>query len=489
MAAPLPTGSSLQALPVAPNIDPRLGVANVDPMAGMQQGIDFAGSYARLGQLRSKLELEDAQRKADAAKAKAAQLEAEIMQGELEKQHAIALAQAKQNLINSQIAGTGGLVQNSNAMTAGTGMGINNQLGQVNLDQAKKDATFKNYVRDNALNQLGLPSIGGSPAATPALSNVSPTLDTTPAPTSAPVSSAAASPALAPTATSVATPGAPAPAGSVTIPFQPNADLTTWLRAPMAAEVLSTGTPVSPATLAKKLGVERKTRTFIDPNTKSEYEVDLQEGPSGEIFKVLSTPRFVKVSPLQADVDKQTADDISEFNNGGKEKAQAQLKKLDEVIKVLRKPGTIGASGPIVGLLPDAIRKPFTTDESLAVEPDVKQVVMTGLKATLGQRFTQTEANQILDTAYNRFLSEPANADRLQTLRDNMQALLDAKSSQVEYFRQHGTLAGFAPGAAAAAVVPAKPAAPAAGGEIRVDPTTGKKWKNVNGVVTEVVGG
>src|SRR6478736_8186438 len=104
MAASLPTGSSLQALPVAPSIDPRLGVAAIDPIGNMSRGIDFAGQFARLGQLNDKLVLEDAQRKADTAKAKAMQTEAELMHKNLSTQYAVMQAQNENALQQQAIA-------------------------------------------------------------------------------------------------------------------------------------------------------------------------------------------------------------------------------------------------------------------------------------------------------------------------------------------------------------------------------------------------
>lgn len=402
MAAPLPTGSSIRALPVAPDINVSNMVANVDPMANMQKGIDFAGQFARLGQLRSKMELEDLQRKADASKAKAMQLESDILQRELEKNFTI-----KQQQEQAQLA----LLQQSlaNAKTTGS-------LAAVQLGEAKGMA---------ALNQRRL---GAGFAQIDAI-NAAPSESTT-----SPASATAS------------------PAGSVdvTVPWAPNANLNEWIKHPLTARVLETGRPVlSSSVLAGELGVKKEKRTFTDPKGGGEYEADVLVGPVGEIFKV-SSPRFVKASPMQAKVDADFASDVAEFNSGGAVKMQANISKLDNAIKVLREPGTIGASGPIVGMIKEGIRKPFTTDKTMAVQKDVEQVVQESLKMILGAQFAQKEAEQLLARAFDTSLSEQANADRVEVLKNQLQNAFTARAEAVDHFRRHGTLAGFTPPAQSA---------------------------------------
>jgi hypothetical protein len=438
MAAPLPTGSSLQALPEAPRINPMMGVAAVDPMAAMSKGIDFAGQFARLGQLRSKIELEDAQRKADMAKSKASLLEADLIQRDLEDKFNIEKTLREQALI----------AQAQSLETAKT----QGALANVQLGEAQGAAAFNKDLREAAGTQLRSLDLPASP-----------------------------------TAAASAAPAAPVADGAVIVPFKPNAAIEEWIKPQVAAKILETRRPVmSVSALAKELGVKQEKRSFVDANTGTEHEVDVLTGPAGEIFKV-SEPRFVKASQMQSEVDKKFADDVADFVSGGAVKAAANIAKLDGAITALKDSGTVGASGPIVGLIPEKVRKPFTTDKTMAIQKDVEQVVQESLKAILGAQFAQKEAEQLLSRSFDTSLSEEANAARLEALRDQLKNALAAKTTAVDYFQKRGTLAG-------SKYIPALPtgsdtskAAPAATeGEIRVDPATGKKYRLVNGVVTEV---
>lgn len=68
MAAPLPVGAALQALPTAPQINP--GDFTTDALSQLKaahMGMELGGQLARLGDLQQQLELERAQRKAEIA--------------------------------------------------------------------------------------------------------------------------------------------------------------------------------------------------------------------------------------------------------------------------------------------------------------------------------------------------------------------------------------------------------------------------------------
>lgn len=447
----IPSGSSLQALPVAPSINPMMGVVDINPMASMQKGIDFAGTFSRLGQLRSKIELEDAQRKAETAKSKAALLEADLIQRDLEDKFNVEKAQ--RNL--AQRAAEQALLFNA---TQGA-------LANVNLSEAEGAAAFNQEMRGAARGQLASLAAPGAP-----------------------------SPA------SLAVPAKMTSAGSpVEVPFVPNAKLEEWIKPQVAAKILETRRPVmSVSSLAKELGVKQETRSFKDSSSGGEYEVDVLMGPAGEIFR-RSEPRFVKASQGQLDVDKKFSDDIADFISGGAVKARANIDKLDGAIKALESPATVAASGPIVGLVPEKVRKPFTTDATMAIQKDIEQVVQESLKAILGAQFAQKEAEQLLSRSFDTSLSEEANAKRVKGLKAQLENALAARTAAVEYFQKHGTLAGskyIAPGNVPAegadldsgiapdAAVPTIWTKPDE--EVRVDPRTGKKYKKINGVVTEV---
>lgn len=461
----IPSGSSLQALPVAPSINPMQGVAANDPLGNMAAGIDFAGQFARLGQLRSKIELEDAQRKAEMAKSKASLLEADLIQRDLEDKFNIEKAQRQLALESAALAQRQALALAPIAVgTAGQNLAnvrTQGALAGVSLGEAQDTAEFNKEMRGAARSQLAnLDVVTGAPVAV-----------------------------------------ASTPSGPVAVPFIPNAKLEQWIKPQVAAKILETRRPVmSVSALAKELGVKPEKRGFVDANTGAEYETDVLTGPAGEIFKV-SEPRFVKASAMQAAVDKQFADDVADFVSGGAVKAQANINKLDGAIKILNQAGTIAASGPVVGLIPEKVRKPFTTDKTLGVQKDIEQVVQESLKAILGAQFAQKEAEQLLSRSFDTSLSEEANAIRVGALKVQLQNALDARTAAVDYFQKHGTLAGSkykaptATGAPSAGTdltsnIPVDVAVPTvstrAGPEIRVDPATGKLYQRINGVVTEI---
>jgi hypothetical protein len=244
--------------------------------------------------------------------------------------------------------------------------------------------------------------------------------------------------------------------------------------------------------LAKEVGVTQAKRSFVDERTGAEYEADVLTGPGGEIFSV-SKPRFVKASPMQAKVDADFAPDVNDFISGGAVKAQANIDKLDNAIAALKSASTIASSGPIVGFIPEKVRKPFTTDATMAIQKDVEQVVQESLKMILGAQFAQKEAEQLLARSFDTSLSEEANAARVEVLKTQLQNALDARTAAVNYFQKNGTLAGHkyeakAPSAGDldAGLTPGAPTPTISTDEIRVDTRTGKKYKLVNGVVTEV---
>ena len=78
MAAPLPTGSQMQVMPMAPQSRSR-GFVEVDLGGSMARGMDIAEKFSRLGSLSDQLDLEEAQRKAAKVKAEATRMEAELI--------------------------------------------------------------------------------------------------------------------------------------------------------------------------------------------------------------------------------------------------------------------------------------------------------------------------------------------------------------------------------------------------------------------------
>ncbi len=265
-----PTGSTLQALPVAPSIDPRLGVANIDPMGNMQAGIDFAGQFARLGQLKDKLALEDITRKADAAKQKAMEAEADLMHKNLSTQYAVLQAQNENALRDQAIkAAQGGALQN---VVVGTP--ANPGTAQIDADTVRSQSYTNNYMA-----QLFQKSIQENLGA-----------------------GAPKSPAQ------VATDAVSAPPPAVPVKpvndsfFEPNSQVSYGdyrdlvKRNLMLKKILAKESPiVLPEEIDKAAGLTTKPETFIGPDNRT-YGVDVTYGPGGVRF-ARSTPVPKDISP------------------------------------------------------------------------------------------------------------------------------------------------------------------------------------------------
>lgn len=380
MTAPLPSGSPLQALPTAPSIDPRLAVVDVDPMANIAKGIDFAGQFARIGQLRSKIELEDAQRKADKARADAARLEADLIQRDLEDKFNIekatrALVEEKARLDLEQ---AGRLAP----LQIDTARGVLAAQGQAKAltDLAIGAATDEREV-DKIRKKLTIDQMRG---------------------------------AFAPGTNSISI-------GALNLLEQKGA--TQNATGPSNPEI-----------------DERLMRA------RSELKREMAiEGKTGE-----PDPKDVRVRAGLTEAPKEFLDTYAEFKTAGSTKAQSNINKLDEAINILRKPGTIAASGAVPGLLGDIpvvnrIAKALTTDESRQPRLIVEQVIQESLKTILGSQFTEKEGLAMMARAFDPYLSEETNADRISVIKEELKQMLASKEEAVAYFEKYKTLDGFKP--------------------------------------------
>lgn len=175
MGAPLPTGSSLSALPVAPSLS-GTEFSALAPNVGQLQstianGIAIGGQLARLSQLKDQLALEDAQRKADMAKAKAMSTEADLMHNSLAQKWALntqqlqlaqtqsATDQATANARLSQVTAPA-----DQPGSAGFDIGTNAVGSATNRTAAETNQLYANYGRNIASN-MSTPGSGGDPNA------------------------------------------------------------------------------------------------------------------------------------------------------------------------------------------------------------------------------------------------------------------------------------------------------------------------------------
>lgn len=159
-----------------------------------------------------------------------------------------------------------------------------------------------------------------------------------------------------------------------------------------------------------------------------------------------------KMTPAQTAVDKAYAKSYEEdVANGGLADAAKNNDQLAAVLerltgKVDQKTGErVGGenlTGPVVGLLPDAINN-FWNPKAVDARQQVEEIVQRNLRLVLGAQFTQKEGDALIARAYNPRLDEATNAKRVERLMRQMNQAVQAKQAAAQYYEANGTLQGF----------------------------------------------
>tara|TARA_R110002110_G_scaffold187835_1_gene395545 strand:+ start:395 stop:1921 length:1527 start_codon:yes stop_codon:yes gene_type:complete len=130
---------------------------------------------------------------------------------------------------------------------------------------------------------------------------------------------------------------------------------------------------------------------------------------------------------------------------GGFEDLDSSKTKIQGVIKDLKE-GKLNLTGLDVGLANSTGRLALTTlypDAANALDT-VEEVVQRNLRVILGAQFTEREGTRLIERAYNPFLSEKVNANRLERLVSTMERQLQQKIKAIEYYQNNNrTLRGF----------------------------------------------
>lgn len=437
MAAPLPTGSSLQALPVSPSINTLLGVNNVDPMANMSQGIDFAGQFARLGQLNDKLAVEDAQRKADAAKAKAIQAEAELMHKNLSTKFAVEQA-ANENALKQQAIAATQLGALQNVVVGAPGAP---GTAAIDANTAGLQSQTNNYLASLYKQSISDSLAPGNPVS--------------PAKLAGTVANGA-----------VAVPIVP---GTVDAFYEPNAAVpldayrTAIQQRLVMRKILSKESPiVTPKEVDEQAGLVTKPETFVGKDNRT-YGVDVTYGPGGVRF-ARSTPVPRDISPeRKSELDR--APELADTNQA--------LAAVQATIDAITKYSASNAGGPLQ-----------TAGQALATAAPTG--VFGSLKRVAGQGMlspeTQAAAAQ-LDALKGVFESSNRTSE-LRGFSPNVPAAVDlanpgavlAKLNALKTAVQ-ARAATLSSNAASTAVAGAAGKAPTTNGDVRVNPSTGVRYR------------
>ena len=144
-------------------------------------------------------------------------------------------------------------------------------------------------------------------------------------------------------------------------------------------------------------------------------------------------------------VNEEYAKEFQKWNvSGGYANQLENLKKIDDVIDILRKAKDGGANVTgAIGAVPKFIRS-FTNPTSVAVEDDIKSIIFQSLRETLGAQFTEREGERLVQASFNILLDEETNIKRLQRMKDTILESAQAKENAAIYFRENnGDMSGY----------------------------------------------
>jgi hypothetical protein len=133
------------------------------------------------------------------------------------------------------------------------------------------------------------------------------------------------------------------------------------------------------------------------------------------------------------------------IGGGGFEDLASNKAKIRGVIKDL-KSGKLNLTGLDVGVTKAAGRFALTAlyPEAADALDTVEAVVQRNLRVILGAQFTEREGTRLIERAYNPFLSEKVNANRLERLANTMERQLQQKIKAIEYYQNNdNSLRGF----------------------------------------------
>lgn len=149
-----------------------------------------------------------------------------------------------------------------------------------------------------------------------------------------------------------------------------------------------------------------------------------------------------KLPKAQQAFDEAFVKSVTEGGAGNAAQDAANIAQVEGVIAELGKGDVL--TGPIVSLLPDALRARIPgLDRGIAVQQSLEQVVAQSLRSILGGQFAMREGENLLKRAFDPRQSEQENIRRATVLLTTLKSAQAAKQQQLDYFRANNTLAGF----------------------------------------------
>lgn len=168
---------------------------------------------------------------------------------------------------------------------------------------------------------------------------------------------------------------------------------------------------------------------------------------SGPVFNgnMVSAPTSAgkSLTPAQKAVDEAFGKEYADMIARGEQfDVGKQLAQLDFAKQQLENPTGLGVSGPILGAMPDFVKK-IIAPQAINTRQAVEESVQRNLRAILGAQFTAKEGEQLIQRSYDQGVSEEENLRRLNLLASQMKAGMGAKQDAMRYYEGHGTLDGW----------------------------------------------
>jgi len=137
-------------------------------------------------------------------------------------------------------------------------------------------------------------------------------------------------------------------------------------------------------------------------------------------------------------IDKRAGAKVMETNTD----AGANRANIDELRSLATQLPQTGASGPLIGLAPKAVRD-VVNPQGSDIEDRVRRIVQAGAKNALGSQYTEREGELLFNTGYNPRLSPEQNAQRLNDLANRLESMQNNKDALINHLRNGGTSANF----------------------------------------------
>lgn len=221
-----------------------------------------------------------------------------------------------------------------------------------------------------------------------------------------------------------------------------------------ATEMAQSGRPVSMGALAKMEAeaveaaskIQTQKRKFTDPKTQHVFEYDADVDGLGNVVR-LSEPTISSFNPVTQKLDTDFAVQNQEWVTGGRQRAESNIRKLYSALTNLEKTSFEASfqSGGFAGLPLIKSAVDVVLDLPKETERQVLSVAAESLREILGGQFAMKEGQQVLERAYDRYAKEGTNKQFVAALLDTIAETAAEKEAQAAYFRDNGTMAGYAP--------------------------------------------